>query len=515
MPVRTFVTAGAAFATAGMIAMVPAIAPPLTPRDTQVVKDTQVALTLTLQDLINVYFSVNPEPDGTLLPPTDPDNPGTTGTSGVIYQILYAAAEGNQVARDYISAFFTGGVSEVVRLLLLMGSPPEVDEYINAFFDNGFSGLVHEFLNQIGPAETDKYVNIFFNIDNPFGDDVPPSQSGASGVIYQYFIDNQLANGQPPGQGTAIDDLFQGGATQVAWHGVVSATGENDYTNAYFGINNNNINADSPSGAGISGVVYRALIDSGLALNDDDPLTGTAVDNLFNGGTAEVAQGTLLKLANGNTVAQDLINEFFDFNGLFGVTRYLLAGPQPTDNENIPSLVGPGGPEMLRTAVQTDPEVQDEIEKPEAPKTDVTSLAARSNLAAAPTLDKPVVKPPVDNAPASLPAVDLTPQVVALTPPAPPAVAPAPAPEPEKKKFTINEDKELGTEALENSKPKTTEEEVLLTGPGGLKPGTGWDAWNKKLSDAANAVNNMLKPKPAAPDAGPGDDAGGDAGGDK
>ena len=63
MPVRTFVTTGVAFATAGMIAVVPAIAPPLAPRDAQIVRDTQVELTLTIQDLINVFWGVNPEPD--------------------------------------------------------------------------------------------------------------------------------------------------------------------------------------------------------------------------------------------------------------------------------------------------------------------------------------------------------------------------------------------------------------------------------------------------------------------
>ena len=65
MPIRHILTAGVAFATAGMIAAVPAIAPPLQPRDVQVVKATEaqikLAAQLNLADLINVFFGVTPE----------------------------------------------------------------------------------------------------------------------------------------------------------------------------------------------------------------------------------------------------------------------------------------------------------------------------------------------------------------------------------------------------------------------------------------------------------------------
>ena len=62
MAVRTFVTSGVAFVAAGAVAATVALAPPMSPRDIQVAKSTEVSLNAlvtdpALQELINAYFN--------------------------------------------------------------------------------------------------------------------------------------------------------------------------------------------------------------------------------------------------------------------------------------------------------------------------------------------------------------------------------------------------------------------------------------------------------------------------
>ena len=62
MAVRTFVTSGVAFVAAGAVAATVALAPPMSPRDIQVAKSTEVSLNALVTDpvlveLINDYFN--------------------------------------------------------------------------------------------------------------------------------------------------------------------------------------------------------------------------------------------------------------------------------------------------------------------------------------------------------------------------------------------------------------------------------------------------------------------------
>ena len=191
MVVRPYLKVGVAFAAAGMIAVTPAIAPPLAPRDVQVVKATeaQMQLAATVTDLINTFFGVDPQ-NGV---PVDPENPGTFGASGVLFQILMAATGDNELvdgfftggvtgltqqaalallpgAEELINTYFEDGITGVTQLLLDSVTTGDAKAAIDAFFANGTSGLAHLFLNTVGPAATDNLVNIFFNIDNPYGD---------------------------------------------------------------------------------------------------------------------------------------------------------------------------------------------------------------------------------------------------------------------------------------------------------------------------------------------------------
>ncbi|WP_319453799.1 MULTISPECIES: hypothetical protein [unclassified Mycobacterium] len=464
MPIRHFLTVGVAFATAGMIAAVPAIAPPLQPRDVQVVKATEaqikLAAQLNLTDLVNVFFGVTPQgafpsdppvPGEPLLPPVT-DAAGTSGISGVIYQLLRQQQGGYTPGVASLDAFFNGGVaslvelyllasnsdpdqqaaisaffdgvSELVRLILLDNTTdPDAEDAINTFFDNGTSGLVHQLLNTIGPAETDELVNIFFNIDNPL-DSENASQFGASGVTYQLLKSSGVLS---PEQEIVVDDLFSGGMS--------------------------------------------AVVHTQLRSRTSDPDQQRVIDDFFGGGVSEVVRTQLLARTITDPTGTDLVNEFFD-NGISGVVRYLLVGPAPVDPNEM----------MLAKSSAVTESVE---EQPTLPKVEALKVEA------------PKVETPKVEAAVATPLAASAPAVAAD--PAPAAEA-APAPDP-KPKFTAKiSEKAADEEEAEDTTDGNKVEPIIIVGTGGPKPGSGsWGIFGQVAQAIHDTIANAGKPaSPAA-----------------
>lgn len=328
MAVSRFVTAGVALATAGAIAAIPAIAPPLEPRDIAVVNDTRVQLSADITDLINTFFNELPG---------NADAPGTVGVPGVIYQLLLNANEGDQDAQDVLDAFFGSGASEVVRLLLTRdNADPITRDQINAFFGGGLSELVrYRLLLFNGDATQRDYINTFFGgaVDDA-GDPNNP-QIGVPGVFYKWLSGTGLSQDQQE----ALDIFFNRGVLTD-----VNDTPADPTDDVYVGSSN-------PAYFGFSGLAYRAIKTSGLTPDQHE-----LVDDFFDGGASLVVKNRLLastadpgqindinaffdsgiaenfrwRLVDGapDQRSKDLWNEFFD-NGVTGVVRYLLVGPAP------------------------------------------------------------------------------------------------------------------------------------------------------------------------------------------
>jgi hypothetical protein len=522
---RSFITAGAAFATAGMVAVVPALAPPLAPRDIHVIKQTEaqveLAAQLTLQDLINVYFGVTPagsyvDPEGPDAPPLPPvtDAPGTSGLSGVIYQLLHQQQGSYLPGAVGLETYFNGGITDYIELALLtQNTDPAQQAGIQAFFEGGLSQLAYEYL-QSGTTdpETTAYLQTFFN-QGGFGN---PALYGATGVIYL----RMLAGFQAPEQQAFINNFFQGGASQVAYAQLGGDLGTLDeegnpeptstpYLSSFFGINNNIIDPDgsgSPSLTGVSGVVYTRL-KAAQATGDLTPEQMSVIDPFFNGGLTEVARTQLLsRTSDANQV--NLINEFFD-NGISGVVRYLLVGPQPTPP---PEEESETPTPLLRTAAVAAPE--DTSAKPETVKAESVSAVSESKPAADPA---PATDPAPAAAAAAAPAKAAEAEPAAAAEAAPAAAAPAAAPAApsgeNKPAFTA---KRRDQSVAEEKTAETDDggankaEPVIIYGSGGPKPGEG--SWGV-FGDIAQGVHDAIAGMSGPPAGGAGDSGSGDAGG--
>jgi hypothetical protein len=518
---RSFITAGVAFATAGMVAVVPALAPPLAPRDIHVIKQAEaqveLAAQLTLQDLINVYFGVTPagsyvDPEGPDAPPLPPvtDAPGTSGLSGVIYQLLHQQQGSYVPGAVGLETYFNGGISDYIELMLLTQNTDEAQRAgIQAFFEGGLSQLAYEYL-QSGTTdpETTAYLQTFFN-QGGFGN---PALYGASGVAYLRL----MAGFQAPEQQAFLTNLFQGGASQLAYAqlggdlGTVDEEGEPEptatpYLSSFFGINNNIIDpggSGSPSLTGVSGVVYTRL-KAAQATGDLTPEQMSVIDPFFNGGASEVVRVQLLSRTS-DPNQQNLINEFFD-NGISGVVRYLLVGPQPTppaEEEEEESAV----PQTTLAAASTPTdEVQDTAKKAEPAKVEtVKADTVKTESVSAATESKPAAESapaataepapaaaaaaasaaPAEAAPAAAPAAE---------PAAAPAAEPAAAPSEEKKPAFTAKRRE---QSVSDEKAAETDdggankaEPVIIYGTGGPKPGEG--SWGI-FGDIAQGVHDAI-----------------------
>jgi hypothetical protein len=489
MPIRHFLTAGVAFATAGMIAAVPAIAPPLQPHDVQVVKATEaqikLAAQLNLTDLINVFFGVTPQgaypsdppvPGEHLLPPVT-DAAGTSGISGVVYQLLYQQQGTYTPSLQSLDAFFNGGfaslaelyllasntdpdqqaaisaffdgISELVRLILLDNTTnPDAADAINTFFDNGVSGLVHEFLNTVGPAETDELVNIFFNIDNPL-DSENPSQFGVSGVTYQLLKASGVLS---PEQEIVVDDLFTGG--------------------------------------------FSAVVETQLLSRTSDPDQQKVIEDFFAGGVSEVVRTQLLARTVTDPTGTDLINEFFD-NGISGVVRYLLVGPAPVDPSALMAFKTLSAVENIEASTPVEPKAK--ATTVDEPKVETLAAVVDDPAPAAAT------SAPDPTPTAAVVAKDPAPAAVAAADPAP-AAAPAPDPKP---KFTAKiSEKDADEEEAVDTTDGNKAEPIIIVGEGGPKSGSGsWGVFGQVAQAIHDTIANLSKP--ATPAASTGSETGG------
>ena len=482
MAFRSYITAGAAFATVGMVALVPAIAPPLAPRDIQVVKQTEAQVNLaalSLKDLINTYFGVDPQ-NGVPLT----DAPGTSGVAGVIYQLLMQQQGSYVPGQLTLTQYFNGGAAALAQLYLVANNSNEDQQAgINAFFA-GISELVRLYLvtNNSDPAQQEG-INAFFD-------------GGVSQLVYEY-----LYNGSDDAVAQAfLDNFYTGGVSQLAFAQLGGDTGTPDeegeegdllptstpYLSSFFGINNNIIDPDgsgSPSLTGVSGVVYTRF-KAAQATGDLTPEQMSVIDPFFNGGVSEVTRAQILSRLPAGSVQADLVNEFYD-NGISGVVRYLLVGPAPEPPPPPPVPPAPA-PLMARSFVAQDVSVPDVPDVPDVPSTakaggnDVTPVAAK-----------------VDPAPAA-PAA----------PAAAPAANPGSAPD-NKEAFTakIREVPKDEEEVTDTTTDGNKVEPIIIEGAGGPKAGEGSWGIFQGVADALGGLGT----KPATPSA-PSGDAGGGSG---
>jgi hypothetical protein len=361
MAVRSFVTAGVSFAAAAAVATTVALAPPMSPRDIQVAKNTEVSLNALVTDpyfagLIDLFFA--------------------SGASGVVQALLTQNADAPTAAQ--INAFFNGGISQLVELRLLASTTDENQiAYIHKFFDEaptddpgtpnfsqfGFSGVFYKFLTDTGLSdEQQRALNIFFNLGtcDANGENCVGSSNAAlfgfSGLIREALLNSTTDTGQEQ----LITDFFDGGATLVVQNALLNSTadpGQKQLINDFFT-------------GGVSQVVNTALVNS-----TSDPQQKADINTFFNAagndnpsqfGVSGVVYQHLLGATQPGTAQQDLVNQFFT-NGISGVVNYILTGA------TIPTTT------LLKTAA------------PEEETVAPLSLAR----AAAPAVD-PVDKTPVD-----------------------------------------------------------------------------------------------------------------------
>jgi hypothetical protein len=433
MPIRHFLTAGVAFATAGVIAAVPAIAPPLTPRDVQVVKSTEVELTASLyQTLVNTFFGVEPDT--------------AAGFPGLAQLLLRLQAGSDTAAQDAIQGFFDVGISEVLRQYLVAANPTNTvgNTFINAFFNEqgldtpafyGVPGVVYLRLLAAGLAPEQQKV-----IDDLF-------EGGFSQVVETQL----LSRTTDPDQTQFIEDFFEGGVTQNVYTSLLAATGDPQQQQV--------INDFFTGGA--TQVVKTQLTSRTTDPNQladinaffPDPETGYA------GGISENVRIRLLA-ATTDPDQQAFINEYFD-NGISGAVRFLLAGPAP----------------VVMMAKSAAPEV--------------------STFSAAVVADDPAPAAASTPDPTPAAAKDPAPAAVAAADPAPAAEA-APAPDP-KPKFTAKiSEKAADEEEAVDTTDGNKAEPIIIVGNGGAKPGSGsWGIFGQIAQAIHDTIANAGKP--AAP----------------
>jgi hypothetical protein len=309
MALRAYLKAGAAFATAGIVAAVPAIAPPLSPHDVKVARDTEVALTANdYQSIVNTFFGKYPG---------STDSPGLWGISGVVHQYAKEIAGPNEQYQNAVDGFFASGVSEVVRQYLIASTVPDSPQaaLINGFFSGGITEVAHllTLANTTDPTLV-PYINAFYDQEQPNA-----ALKGIPGVIFLRLMASDLT----PEQKSVVNDFFQGGATQVVWNQLLARTSDPqqvDTINDFFT-------------GGVTEVVRRQLLS-----RTTDPNQYADIDAFFpnsytgyGGGISENVRIRLLA-ATTDPVQHDLINGFFD-EGISEVVRYLLVGPAPVPPE--------------------------------------------------------------------------------------------------------------------------------------------------------------------------------------
>ena len=324
----------------------------------------------------------------------------------------------------------------MVRQYLIASTlDPVQQDTINGFFAGGFTDLAHRHVlaSTTDPALV-PYINAFFDQFNE-----NPALKGIPGVIFLRLMASDLT----PEQKSVVNDLFQGGMTQVVWNQLLARTSDPQQVET--------INDFFTGGA--TQVVRTQLLSRTTDPNQIADIKAFFPDAYtgYGGGISENVRIRLLA-ATADPVQKDLINGFFD-EGISEVVRYLLVGPAP---------VPPEEPE------------------PFAP----TTLARFS----APAEEPAAATDPVDATPAA--AVASAPAAAA------PAAAPAEAP-----KFTAKvRDTSVADEAAaaDLTDGNKAEPEIIV-GAGGPKSGSG--SWGI-FGQVADAVSQAISGAGAAPSAG-------------
>jgi hypothetical protein len=487
MAVRTFVTAGVAFAAASAVAATVAIAPPMSPRDVQVAKSTEVSLNALVTDpalaqLIDSYFD--------------------SGAAAVVQDLLLGIV-GDGAPADLINGYFDTGLSEVVRQILVAANPT----------------------NAVG----NEAINIFFNGDNPFGDLDPddptvntgvssnPALFGVSGLVYARL----LAAGLAPEQQAVVTDFFTGGATQVVLNQLLSRTADPNQrkviTDFFAGgatqvvLNQLLARTSDPQqqqflndffGGGASLVAYRQLggdvgTPNTVTADPDDVLpTSTPYLSAFFGinnnvldpegtgspGLSGAAGVVLQRLLAGNadSTQQSLIHGFFE-TGISEVIRQILVEPQ-----------APPVNTLARTFKVAD--VQEDPAPVDLTPGD-TELNAAANLKPVDSDPAPVIekkaKIATEPVQAVQPAVAAAPVAPAVASP-PPVQAPAPA-APVVVKTVDEDDTEDSNDVTDAMKTgnKVVVDPILITGANGRGPKAGEGSWGV-FGQVADAIGKTI-----------------------
>ena len=205
MEVRPFVTKGIALASAGLlVAAVPTIAPPLTPRDVQVATDVQTQLAVA-----NTGFPALPDAASLLQGLQLAANADSTAPS--LQQVVVPTLQ------ELVDAFFDGtttpagdevpaGITSVAYLLTKAVLPTA--PFVDSFFSGGFVAVTQEFLDFLIPGSTTMTVA-------PADDTVAPADATAQQVVVPTL--QELVDAFFDGTTTPAGDEVPAGITSVAY----------------------------------------------------------------------------------------------------------------------------------------------------------------------------------------------------------------------------------------------------------------------------------------------------------
>lgn len=484
MAVRPFIMSGVAFAAAGAVAATVALAPPMSPGEVRVARDTQVNLNALitnpdLVNLINVYFGELPDDADAAGAP-----PGFIGLAGVVHQLLLGANANDPDAKEVLDAYFGSGLADVVRIYLTRGNTDQVTvDQINTYFGGGLSELVrYRMLLFNGDPTQRAYINTFFGdaVNDDGSED--SAQNGVQGLFYKGLVNTGLSTEQRQLLDTFFNAPTKYNSQAVDVDGTLTGN-SNPARRGSFGvlyntIKNSGLSPDQQAtldqfwDGGTSEVVKQRLLAS-----TGDPTQKLDIETFFDGGIFENIRWRLLAGANGDQNSIDLTNEYFD-NGISGVVRYLLVGPAPVAP---PPEEPPAQETLLRAAsVNSAPAVTaDPVET--TPVVD-KKLAARVAPAPAPVV-------------ADAPKVDAAP-VVADAPKV--EAAPAPAAQPAAKTDEKADEKTGGTtdvtDAMKSGNKVEVDPIILEGGGGGASKPHGWGMFGQIAEAIGKAISGANAP---------------------
>jgi hypothetical protein len=526
MAVRTFVTSGVAFVAAGAVAATVALAPPMSPRDIQVAKSTEVSLNAlvtdpALQQLINTYFNSGAAavvqqlliavvgPDGTASDVINDFFDG--GTTQLAYRILGGDFDGDPSTTPFLSTFFninnpleadtenpglfgaSGVTLQALRNAAAAGLiPAPVIGLLNAFFEGGTSTVAQALLLAVAPGQA-QLINDFF--------------SGGVSKVVQTGLDN-ATSGRPQ---QLINDFFDGGTPQVGYDLLGGDLGTPDpaapptapadlptstpYLSAFFGINNNVLDPDDTGAgglSGVSGVVLQRLLDA----TQGDATAQSLLRGFFGIGISEVIRQILTEPPT--PVAEDATTTSADrfVNTLSLASSTTSVGTDPTSVDPKPTLklAGPqlklagtevktAGTELktagteLKDLTPTDPDPAPVITKV---KTDPVQ-AQPVSAPVAPVVASPP-SPPAQNSGPAAPATGKDKDPV--------AAKPASKDDPKDAKDPKGTDDNDVTDAMKNGN-KVEVDPLLLLGPNGRGPKAGEGSWGV-FGQVADAIGKAV-----------------------